>query len=295
MTVPKGVSISQNGNASPPTIRQPSAIYSDLKDKVVLLTGIGQTGDQTMWGNGAATALTLAQQGARIFGCDLHLAAAEHTAQRLRAAVPGVSVTVTAADVTREADVAALVAACIATYGRIDILINNVGRSEPGCPATMSPDVWDAQTDVNLKSVYLCCHHVLPLMTAQPTGGVIVNVASIAALRYIGKPQVAYAATKAAVIQFTKATAVIYAARGVRMNVVVPGLMHTPLVSVLADKYAGADLQGLVEKRNRAVPMGRMGDSFDVAEAVGWLASEVSRYVTGQKIVVDGGITSSTG
>lgn len=297
MTVSNGASTSHNGDASAqaPAIRTPSAIYPDLRDKVVLLTGIGQTGDQTMWGNGAATALVLAQQGARIFGCDLHLSAAEHTATRIRAAVPGVSVTVTAANVTQDADVAALVAQCLATYGRIDILVNNVGRSEPGCPATMTPQVWDAQTDVNLKSVYLCCHHVLPLLAAQPEGGVVVNVASIAGLRYIGKPQVAYAATKAAVIQFTKATAVIYAQRGVRMNVVVPGLMHTPLVGMLADKYAGGDLKGFVEKRNRAVPMGYMGNSFDVAETASWLASGASRYVTGQKVVVDGGITSSTG
>uniref|UniRef100_A0A8H7K104 Uncharacterized protein n=1 Tax=Bionectria ochroleuca TaxID=29856 RepID=A0A8H7K104_BIOOC len=162
--------------------------------------------------------------------------------------------------------------ACMEEYGRIDILINNVGRSELGGPAEMTEKVWDAQTNVNLKSVYLCCHHILPLMETQG-GGAVINVASIAGLRYIGKPQVAYAATKAGVIQFTKATAVIYAAKNIRMNVVVPGLMHTPL----------------------AVPMGKMGDSFDVAMTAVFLASEQARYITGQKIVVDGGITSSTG
>lgn len=158
----------------------------------------------------------------------------------------------------------------------------------------MSERVWDAQTDVNLKSVYLCCHYVLPIMESQQSG-VVVNVASIAGLRYLGKPQVAYSATKAAVIQFTKATAVIYAPKNIRMNVVVPGLMNTPLVSILADKYAGGDLEGFVAKRNKAVPMGKMGDSFDVAMAAAFLASSQSRYITGQKLVVDGGITSSTG
>lgn len=152
----------------------------------------------------------------------------------------------------------------------------------------------DAQTDINLKSVYLCCHEVLPLMEKQGSGAVV-NVASIAGLRYIGKPQVAYSATKSAVIQFTKATAVIYANKGIRLNVVVPGLMHTPLVGYLADKYAGGDLQGFIEKRNKAVPMGRMGDSFDVANCTAFLLSDSARYITGQKIVVDGGITSSTG
>ena len=158
----------------------------------------------------------------------------------------------------------------------------------------MSEKTWDAQSAVNLKSVYLGCHHVLPILEQQG-GGVIVNVASIAALRYIGKPQVAYSATKAAVIQFTKATAVIYAPKNIRLNVVVPGLMNTPLVGLLADKYAGGDLEGFKAKRNKAVPMGKMGESWDVAMAVAFLASRQSRYITGQKIVVDGGVTSSTG
>lgn len=158
----------------------------------------------------------------------------------------------------------------------------------------MTEKVWDAQTNVNLKSVYLCCHHILPIMERQG-GGAVVNVASIAGMRYIGKPQVAYAATKAAVMQFTKATAVIYAPKNIRMNVVVPGLMHTPLVGMLADKYANGDLEGFISKRNKAVPMGKMGDSFDVAMTAAFLASQQSRYITGQKIVVDGGITSSTG
>lgn len=158
----------------------------------------------------------------------------------------------------------------------------------------MTEKVWDAQTHVNLKSVFLCCHHILPIMERQGSG-VVVNVASIAALRYVGKAQVAYSALKAAVIQFTKATAVLYAAKCIRVNVVVPGLMNTPLVAVLADKYAHGDLAGFIKKRNEAVPMGRMGDSHDVAMAVAFLASSQSRYITGQKLVIDGGITCSTG
>ncbi|PYI23192.1 putative short-chain dehydrogenases/reductase [Aspergillus violaceofuscus CBS 115571] len=269
-----------------------TAVYPDLKNKVVFLTGIGQSGDQSMWGNGAATARVLAANGAKIFGCDLYLEAAEHTQRRI--AAEGGDITVTTADVTSDASVKAAIEACIAKYGRIDILVNNVGRSEPGGPAEMVERVWDAQTNINLKSVYLCCHHILPLMEKQGSG-VVVNVASIAGMRYIGKPQVAYAATKAAVIQFTKATAVLYAAKNIRINVVVPGLMNTPLVGMLADKYAGGDLEGFKAKRNKAVPMGRMGDSFDVATTAAFLASGASRYITGQKIVVDGGITSSTG
>lgn len=152
----------------------------------------------------------------------------------------------------------------------------------------------DAQAELNIKSVYLTCHEVLPIMEAQKSGAVV-NVASIAGMRYIGKPQVAYSTFKAGVMQFTKATAVIYAARGVRLNTVVPGLMNTPLMVYLANKYAGGDLEGFSAKRDKAVPMGKQGDSLDVANAIVFLASESAKYITGQELVVDGGITSSTG
>lgn len=125
--------------------------------------------------------------------------------------------------------------------------------------------------------------------------GSVVNISSVAGLRYIGKPQVAYSATKAAVIQLTKTTAVIYAPKGVRLNVVVPGLMHTPLMGYLADKYAGGDLEGFLARRANQVPMGKQGNSTDVANAAVFLTSNCSRYITGQEIVVDGGITSFTG
>lgn len=125
--------------------------------------------------------------------------------------------------------------------------------------------------------------------------GSIINISSVAGLRYVGKPQVAYAASKAAIVQLTKTTAVLYAKKGVRLNTVVPGLMHTPLIGYLADKYNNGDLQGLIEKRNNQVPMGIMGDAFDIANVIAFLASDKSRYITGQKIVVDGGLTSSTG
>jgi NAD(P)-dependent dehydrogenase (short-subunit alcohol dehydrogenase family) len=270
------------------------ATYASLKDKIVLLTGIGQTGDPTMWGNGAATARIFIANGAKVFGCDLRLSSAQATQSRLiKEFGPGVC-EVIAADVTKASDVQNLVDKCVEKFERIDVLVNNVGMSMKGGPADMDEATWDAQVDVNLKSVYLCCNRVLPLMEKQGKG-VVINVSSIAGLRYIGKPQVAYSATKAAVIQFTKATAVIYAPRGVRLNVVVPGLIHTPLVSVLADKYANGDLEGLIKTRNAQVPMGRMGSSFDVANAAVFLASDNAQYITGQKLVIDGAITASTG
>jgi NAD(P)-dependent dehydrogenase (short-subunit alcohol dehydrogenase family) len=283
----------------PPSHFPTSMVYEEYKGKVVLLTGIGQSHPDG-WGNGAAAALLMARQGAHVFGCDLTLEAARYTQKRIQAQFGGEEdnicgdVTVMAADVTSSTSVKALVEACLSKHGRIDILVNNVGRSEPGGPVELSEGVWDEQTDVNLKSVYLTCHHVLPIMEKQGSG-VIINVGSIAGMRYVGKPQVAYSATKAAVVQFTKATAVLYAPKGIRLNVVVPGLMDTPLMKRLADKYAGGDLVAFSDKRHKQVPMGRMGDGLDVGNAVLFLASDGARYITGQKLVVDGGITSSTG
>ena len=260
-----------------------------LDQKVALVTGCGTVGEG--WGNGKAIAVLLARQGASVFGCDLNLEAAEITRDLIRK--EGGAAEVQACDVTKAVGVKALVDACIARFGRIDILVNNVGRSEPGDPVTMDESVWDEQMDVNLKSAFLTCKHVLPLMEAQG-GGSVVNISSIAGLRYLGKPQVAYAAGKAALMQMTQTTAVIYAARGVRLNSVVPGLVFTPLVRRLADKYAKGDFEGFVAHRHKQVPMGRMGDAWDVAHAVLFLASDESRYITGQQIVVDGGITSVT-
>lgn len=260
-----------------------------LDGKVALVTGCGTRGEG--WGNGKAIATLLARQGAQVYGCDLDLEAAQATADIIRE--EGGTAHVQAADVTQAAQVKALVQACMARYGRIDILINNVGRSEPGDPVTMSEEVWDEQMNVNLKSAFLCCKEVLPLMEAQG-GGSVVNVSSIAGLRYVGKPQVAYAAAKAALMQMTATTGVLYAARGVRLNSVVPGLVFTPLVKRLADKYAQGDFEGFVAHRHNQVPMGRMGDAWDVAHAALFLASDESRYITAQQLVVDGGITAAT-
>lgn len=276
-----------------------SPSYPDLRDKVALVTGIGQDGPPGIvdnWGNGAAIALTLARNGAKIFGCDLNLAAAERTKSRIEAEVTGAVVDVVVTDVTSSSAVERLVQSCLQRHGgRIDILVNNVGKSEKGGPADMDEATFDAQVAINLKSVYLTCHSVLPIMEAQGSGAVV-NIASIAGIRYIGKPQVAYAATKAAVTQFTKHTAVVYANKGVRLNAVLPGLMFTPLVHTIAEKYAGGDYDGFVATRHAQVPSGKMGSSRDVANAVVFLCSNsAAGYITGQKLIVDGGMVSSTG
>lgn len=260
-----------------------------LDGKVALVTGCGTLGEG--WGNGKATAAVLARLGASIFGCDLNMDAAQQSAAAIRS--EGGTIEVVQCDVRDAKQVADLVAACMAKYGRIDILVNNVGRSEPGDPVTMSEDAWNDQIDVNLTSAFLCCKHVIPLMV-EAGGGSIINISSIAGLRYAGKPQVGYAAAKAALMQMTATTAVIYAKDGVRLNSVVPGLIFTPLVHRLAEKYAEGDFDGFVAHRHQQVPTGRMGESWDVAHAVAFLACDESRYVTGQQLVVDGGITMCT-
>lgn len=260
-----------------------------LTDRVALVTGAGSSGPG--FGNGKAIATIFARQGARIIGIDRDPNALEETGRLI--AEEGGSFSGHACDVTDDDAVAALFRLIARDFGRLDILVNNVGRSEPGGPVELTHEVWDEQMDVNLTSAFLTCKHALPMMEAQG-GGAIVNVSSIAGLRYIGKPQVAYAAAKAALIQMTKTTAVIYADRGIRLNCVVPGLMDTPLVRRLAEKYAGGDYEGFAATRAKQVPMGRMGDSFDVAHAALFLASDEARYITGTEIVVDGGITAAT-
>lgn len=261
-----------------------------LDGRVAIVTGCGSSAPG--WGNGKAIATLLARQGASVYGVDLNMDAAQATGDII--AAEGNSIHVAACNVTDAADVNAMVADCEQRFGRVDILINNVGRSEPGNPATMDEDVWRDQIDLNLTSAFLTCKAVLPVMERQG-GGAVVNVSSIAGMRWVGKDQVGYAAAKAGLVQFTKVTAVSYAAKGVRLNCVVPGLMLTPLVQRLAERYNSGDYDGMVAKRNAQVPMGRMGDAWDVAHAALFLASDEARYITGTELVVDGGITAFTG
>ncbi|GLJ00503.1 SDR family NAD(P)-dependent oxidoreductase [Sphingobium sp. BS19] len=261
----------------------------ELTDKVALVTGCGSSAPG--WGNGKAIATLFARQGAHIVGVDRDTEAGSETVRVITE--EGFSCRVETADVTDDASVAELVKKVIEREGRIDILVNNVGYSMPGGPAELTEAVWDEQMDVNLKSAYLTCHHVLPIMAEQGKGAVV-NIASVAGLRYVGKPQVAYAAAKAGLLQFSKTTAVIYADKGVRVNCVVPGLMETPLLGALAQKYAGGDYQGFVASRHKQVPMGHMGNAWDVAHAALFLASDEASYVTATELVVDGGFTSAT-
>jgi NAD(P)-dependent dehydrogenase (short-subunit alcohol dehydrogenase family) len=191
-----------------------------------------------------------------------------------------------------DAQVRDMTEACRKTFGRIDILVNNVGGSAAGGVAEMSEETFDRQIDYNLKSVFLACRHVIPVMIAQGCGA-IVNTASASGTRYTGAPQIGYASAKAAVIQFSRVTAVQYAANGIRVNTVIPGQMHTPMVEArLAKQRTGGDVEALLKSRVARIPLGFMGDGRDTAAAVLFLASDEARFITGTEIVVDGGMTA---
>lgn len=257
-----------------------------FKNRIAIVTGAGCVG--TGWGNGRAIAVRLAEEGATVFACDRDLSRVEETVER--AGALGSAIIPHACDVTSNDSIASMVAACVERFGRVDVLVNNVGGSAAGGPVELSEEAWDLQIDVNLKSVFLTCKHVLPHMIAAKSGA-IVNLASTSGLRWTGSAQVAYAATKAGVIHMGRVIAVQHAPHGVRVNTVVPGQLHTPMVEVrLAKQRSGGDVDGLLAARVKRIPLGFMGDGRDTAAAVAYLASDDARFVTATEIVVDGGM-----
>jgi NAD(P)-dependent dehydrogenase (short-subunit alcohol dehydrogenase family) len=258
-----------------------------LQDKVAIVTGAGSIGPG--WGNGKATAVLFAREGAKVFAVDLNRAAAEETKGLIDQ--EGGLCTVHQADVTKSAEVKAFVERCLEIYGRVDVLLNNVGIVESGGPVEISEENWDRLIDINLKSMFLTCKYCLPVMEKQGSGA-IVNISSIGALRFLGYPCVSYNASKGAVNQLTQNIAVQYAAKGIRANCVLPGLMNTPMIREPLKKfYAGGDIEKMIEIRNQQCPMKKMGAAWDVAYAALFLASDEAKYITGANLVVDGGIT----
>ena len=259
-----------------------------LEDRVAIVTGAGSVGPG--WGNGRATAVIFAREGARVFLTDRDPVALAATEKMVRA--EGGQVVTGPCDVTDGGQVEAMVRRCVDELGRVDVLVNNVGGSRPGGPAELSEADWQNQLSVNLTSVFLTCKHVIPVMKAQH-GGSIVNTASASGLRWTGAAQVAYASAKAGVIQFSRVTAVQHAADGIRVNTVVPGQLHTPMVEArLAGQRAGGDVEQLLRDRQARIPLGFMGDGRDTAYASLFLACDEARFVTGTEIVVDGGMTA---
>ena len=270
------------------TIRKKKIMLS-LDGKTAIVAGCGSEGEG--WGNGRAIATLLARQGAKVIGTDLNYKAAKNTQDFI--IKENKKCEVYEVNMSNKKDVESFFKNVTKLNEKINILVNNVGRSEPGDPEVMDYDVWREQFSTNLDTAFFAIKQIIPIMK-KIGGGSIVNISSVAGMRYVGKPQVGYSASKAALMQMTKTTAIIHAENKIRLNCVVPGLMHTPLVERLANKYADGKYDEFVKTRNNQVPMKKMGSSFDVANAVLFLASDEAKYITGTVIVVDGGLTATT-
>ena len=256
-----------------------------LKDKVALLFGAGSVGPG--WGNGKATAVLFARNGAHVACVDVNRAAAQETVDIIQG--EGGAATAFACDVMNSETVKEIVDAVVGQHGRIDVLHNNVGFATMGGPIELDEAAWRRTIDLNVTSCFITCKHVLPHML-QRRSGAIVNVSSVAAIRYTGYPYVAYYAAKAAVNNFTMGLALQYAKDGIRVNAVMPGLMNTPLIfQQISGQYANAE--EMVKARDAACPMGRMGTAWDIAKAALFLASDDAEYITGVSLPVDGGLT----
>lgn len=258
-----------------------------LAGKVVLIAGAGSVAPG--WGIGKATAVACARAGARIVAADIDLDSARETAALAEA--EGAEAIAAAVDVASEESVAALAESAIARFGRVDVVHNNVGIGKVGGPLDIPVDDWDRIQRTNVTALAIAARAFLPGMRERQSG-VFLTTSSVAALRYVGFPHMAYSVTKAAALHFTRMIAAQYAADGIRAVTIVPGLMDTPRIrQTVARAFPDLPFEELRTKRDRQVPLGTMGDGWDVAHAVVFLASEEARYVTGTELVIDGGLS----
>jgi len=256
-----------------------------LANKVALVIGAGSIGPG--WGNGKATAVAYGREGATVICVDKNAEAAAETAELVKA--EGAQVLALGADVCNEDDVRRIVATSMDAYGRIDVLHNNVGLALLGGPVDISLQDWQRSLDLNIGYMFLTVRHVLPVMQRQKSGAII-NISSIASIRWLGTAYIGYSAAKAAVNQFTQAIALQYAAQGIRANAILPGMMDTPIARI-ALKDDAASEAALVARRHATSPTGAMGDAWDIAWASVFLASDEARYINGVLLPVDGGMT----
>jgi len=264
-----------------------------LSDKVAMVVGAGQSPGETL-GNGRATALLFAAEGAKVLAVDRDMAAAEETAALIRE--EGGEVEAFEADVTNEEALRLAVADCINRWGRLDILHNNVGISVSGGDATateITEEAFDLIMAVNLRGIVMACKHALPVMRKQGSG-VIINISSLAALE--NYPWVAYKASKAAVIAYTKQIAIQNAEYGIRANAILPGLMDTPMVVDTRARVWNRTRAEVAAERDARVPLRKkQGTAWDVAHAALYLASDEAGFVTGVALPVDGGASCRVG
>jgi NAD(P)-dependent dehydrogenase (short-subunit alcohol dehydrogenase family) len=259
-----------------------------LKGKIAIVFGAGSSGPG--WGNGKAAAVAYSREGAQVACIDLIESAARETAD-IVTGEGGLALPL-AADVTDTGSVQRAVAETVARLGRIDILHNNVGVTHMGGPVELEDKQFTASLELNIGSVYRSLKAVLPHMLRQGKGAII-NISSLAAIRYTGYPYFAYYATKAAVNQATVAIAMQYARSGIRANCIMPGLIDTPLIyKQISGQYSSVD--DMIAARNAAVPVGRMGTAWDIANAAVFLASDEAQFITGVCLPVDGGQSCAT-
>ena len=256
-----------------------------LKDKVAVVTGAGQTPGETI-GNGRATAILFAREGARVLLVDRDVERARETEEMITA--EGGSATSFEADVTQEDDCRAIASECIGRFGRIDILHNNVGIGTGDAGALhLDLDVWKKIIDVNLTGAFLACKHVLPQMRAQGSGSII-NISSLASIASTG--MLAYKVSKAGLNALTQQIAMGNARHGVRCNAILPGLMNTPMAIEGFASATGASKEDVIRARDSMVPLrGKQGTAWDVAYAALFLASDEAQFITGVLLSVDGG------
>jgi len=258
-----------------------------LQDRIAIVVGAGQSPGEGI-GNGRATALTFAREGAKVLCVDHNLESAQATVDMI--AAKGGTAVAFKADVTRNADIKAMVDDAHRRWGRIDILHNNVGVSIAGgdaSPLEITEEAFDRICAINLRGTVMACKHALPVMRRQQSGSII-NISSIAALS--SYPLVAYKATKAAMIAYTQQIAIQNAELGVRANVILPGLMETPMAVENRVKAWGKTRDQVVAERNAQVPLRhQMGTAWDVANAALFLASDEASFITGVALPVDGG------
>jgi NAD(P)-dependent dehydrogenase (short-subunit alcohol dehydrogenase family) len=258
-----------------------------LKDKIAIVVGAGQSPGEGL-GNGRATVLRFAQEGAKVLAVDNNLASAEETVAMAHGS--GGECIACAADVTKETTLAAMVESARQRWGRVDILHFNVGVSIAGGdapPEEITEDAFDRIATINLRGAIMACKHVLPVMRAQ-RAGVIITISSVAAWEQY--PNAAYKATKAGLIAFTQQIAIQNAAFGVRANVILPGLMDTPMAVDTRARASGKSRAEVAAARDARVPLRhKMGTAWDVANAALFLASDEANFITGVALPVDGG------
>jgi NAD(P)-dependent dehydrogenase (short-subunit alcohol dehydrogenase family) len=260
-----------------------------LKGKVAIVTGAGSV--LPGMGNGKATAIVFAREGAKVMAVDYNLEAAEETKRMIDA--EGGECFTFKADVSLAGDCQKMVQACLQKYGRIDILHNNVGIGQWGGVVETDEQTWDKVMTVNVKSMFLTCKYIVPVMVEQG-GGSITNIASIGGIRAT-LPNCAYATSKAAIIGLTRDVAIQYAVKGIRCNVILPGLMKTPQAEFYnKDAWAGGDIEEMWRRRDSMSPTGRQGEGWDVANAALFLNSDEAKYINGTQLMVDGGLSQTT-